>query len=265
VDLLLIVKKWGEIRIRNISQVIFDDRAYDKLVLPQDKKELIKALVLNSTNTFTDIIMGKGGGCIFLLHGNPGIGKTLTAEAVAELLHRPLYSVSVGELGTNTQTLETKLRDILDVASHWDAVILIDEADIFLERRTENDVNRNAMVGIFLRLLEYHQGVLFLTTNRVKCFDEAFHSRISVALKYNDLTDQSRELIWNNLLESAKITGLDTAALSKHNLNGRQIRTTIRLAQALAYSEGKQVELIHIMRTINIAHQFAVDLNLQKS
>jgi hypothetical protein len=39
-----------------------------------------------------------------------------------------------------------------------------------LEKRTENDVKRNAMVGIFLRLLEYHQGVLFLTTNRVKCF-----------------------------------------------------------------------------------------------
>jgi len=204
--------------------------------------------------------MGKGGGCIFLLHGNPGTGKTLTAEAVAELLHRPLYSVSVGELGTSTQTLETKLRDILDVASHWNAVILIDEADIFLEKRTENDINRNAMVGIFLRLLEYHQGVLFLTTNRVKCFDEAFHSRISVALKYNDLTDQSREVIWTNLLESAKITGFDVKELAKHKLNGRQIRTAIRLAQALAYSEGKTVQLQHILCTITITNQFALDL-----
>ena len=43
-----------------------------------------------------------------------------------------------------------------------------------LEKRTENDVKRNAMVGIFLRLLEYHQGVLFLTTNRVKCFGTPF-------------------------------------------------------------------------------------------
>jgi hypothetical protein len=54
------------------------------------------------------------------------------------------------------------LREILEIASVWDAVVLIDEADIFLEKRTEEDIKRNALVGIFLRLLEYHQGVLFL-------------------------------------------------------------------------------------------------------
>ena len=63
-----------------------------------------------------------------MLHGSPGVGKTLTAEAIAELLHRPLYSVSVGELGTNTQELEDKLREILEVASTWKAVVLLDEA-----------------------------------------------------------------------------------------------------------------------------------------
>jgi len=70
--------------------------------------------------------------------------------------------VSVGELGTSTIDLEEKLREILEIASVWDAVVLIDEADIFLEKRTEEDIKRNALVGIFLRLLEYHQGVLFL-------------------------------------------------------------------------------------------------------
>ena len=51
------------------------------------------------------------------------------------------------------------------------------------------------MVGIFLRLLDYHQGVLFLTTNRVKSFDSAFHSRISVALKYPDLDVAQRQQV----------------------------------------------------------------------
>lgn len=109
----------------------------------------------------------------------------------------------MGELGTNAKKLEERLKEILEVACSWNAVVLIDEADIFLERRTENDIQRydsideihviqsrslshfrNAMVGIFLRLLEYHQGILFLTTNRVKSFDNAFYSRISIALKY---------------------------------------------------------------------------------
>lgn len=253
-------KKWGEVLIGNVSPVMFDDKAFDKLVFPPEKKKLIKSLVENSNESFSDIITGKGGGCIFLLHGSPGVGKTLTAEAIAELLHRPLYSVSVGELGTNTKELEKKLREILELAGIWDAVILIDEADIFLEKRSENDIMRNAMVGIFLRLLEYHQGVLFLTTNRVKVFDEAFHSRISVALKYEDLNEGAREQIWNNLLDTAKIEGLDHKALAKYELNGRQIRTTIRLAQSLAHTEGIKVGQKHISDTVDVANQFVDDL-----
>jgi len=217
--------------------------------------------VINNENAFADIISGKGAGCIFLLHGRPGCGKTLTAEAIAEMLHRPLYSVSVGELGTSTITLEHKLRDILEVAGVWDAVILIDEADIFLEKRAENDIERNAMVGIFLRLLEYHQGILFLTTNRVKAFDDAFHSRISVALKYEDLAQPARRKVWKNFCEIADIKNLDMDELAKSELNGRQIRNTIRLSQALAKSEGIPVNMKHINRTVDISNQFQNFLN----
>ena len=78
----------------------------------------------------------------------------MTAESIAELLKRPLYSVAIGELGTTPDKLEDKLRDILDMASRWNAVILLDEADVFLEKRADNDIHRNAMVGVFLRLLE---------------------------------------------------------------------------------------------------------------
>jgi len=166
----------------------------------------------------------------------------------------------VGELGTNTTELEKSLQEILEVASAWNAVVLLDEADIFLEKRSENDVARNAMVGIFLRLLEYHQGVLFLTTNRVKSFDSAFHSRISVALKYPDLDVAQRQQVWSNLLQAARIEHLDVAELGKHELNGRQIKTTIRLAQALALHEGCSVEQRHVSSTLAVARQFSDDL-----
>ena len=264
-------KKWGEILVQNLSTIIFDSLAYDKLVLPLDKKSLIKALVLNNNEKcFSDIISGKGCGCIFLLHGTPGVGKTLTAEAIAELLEKPLYSVSVGELGTNTTELENKLREILEVAGTWKAVVLIDEADIFLEKRNESDIIRNAMVGIFLRLLEYHQGVLFLTTNRVKNFDSAFHSRISVALKYSELDFEARAQIWENFLKAADIPFtsvptddknlLNIKTLAQYDLNGRQIRTTVRLAQALAQQENIPVAPQHIEVTVKIANQFQHDL-----
>jgi hypothetical protein len=255
-----VTKQWGRFSVGNISPIAYRDDAFDQLVLAEDKKELVRALVTNGGGGFQDIISGKGGGCIFLLHGDPGVGKTLTAEAIAELLHRPLYSVAVGELGTNTEQLEKSLRQILDVAQIWNAMVLIDEADIFLEKRTSGDILRNAMVGIFLRLLEYHQGVLFLTTNRVTEFDSAFHSRISVALKYGALTREAREKIWTNLLAAARIDGLDPAELSLTEINGRQIKNTIRLAQGLAAQQDVPVSAKHIEMTLSVSQQFQRDL-----
>jgi ATPase family associated with various cellular activities (AAA) len=255
-----VTKEWGRFLVDNISAIQFRERAFDQLVLDDDKKQMVKALVTNGAGQFTDIISGKGGGCIFLLHGAPGVGKTLTAEAIAELLHRPLYSVSVGELGTNVESLEKNLREILDVAQIWNAVILIDEADIFLEKRTSGDIQRNACVGVLLKLLEYHQGVLFLTTNRVTEFDTAFYSRISVALKYGELTENARGQIWANLLDAAGISGMDNEELAKLDLNGRQIKNTLRLAQSLAKQEGTMVHARHVLHVVNIGQQFMRDL-----
>lgn len=62
------------------------------------------------------------------------------------------------------------------------AVVLLDEADVFLEERDMKDLNRNALVSVFLRALEYYNGIVILTSNRVGTFDEAFKSRIQLAL-----------------------------------------------------------------------------------
>jgi len=51
---------------------------------------------------------------------------------------------------------------------------------------------------VFLRALEYFRGILFITTNRVGTFDDAFISRIHVALYYPPLVDHDRVLIWEN-------------------------------------------------------------------
>jgi len=171
-------------------------------------------------------------------------------------------TISVGELGTNTEQLENTLREILEVASTWDAVILIDEADIFLEKRSENDITRNAMVGIFLRLLEYHQGVLFLTTNRVKTFDKAFHSRISIALKYEDLNNNAREQVWKNFLDFTGINDIDVDKLVKYDLNGRQIKNIIRLALSLSAAQNQKPALSHFMTAINTTIKFQDDILL---
>jgi len=62
--------------------------------------------------------------------------------------------------------------------------MLLDEADVFLVKRNRDDYQRNSIVSVFLRMLEYYTGFLFLTFNRVGTFDEAFKSRIRISLYY---------------------------------------------------------------------------------
>lgn len=139
-------------------------------------------------------------------------------------------------MGTDSRTLEAQLSRILDIAHVWGAVLLLDEADVFLERRSVHDLQRNALVSVFLRLLEYFQGILFLTTNRVETFDEAFQSRIHIALRYNDLDRRAKKVIWNTFLEMVAreecasggtqrkiVSNEELEGLAKRQLNGRQV------------------------------------------
>lgn len=84
---------------------------------------------------------------VILLDGPPGVGKTLTAESVAETMKAPLYTMSGGELGTRSNDVEKRLSDILEMASMWNAILLIDEADIFMEQRAPSELERNELVA----------------------------------------------------------------------------------------------------------------------
>lgn len=92
------------------------------------------------------------------------------------MTHRPLYIVSAGELGTEPEHLDKKLTEILELTQLWDAVLLLDEADVFMQARNNTDVSRNALVSIFLRQVEYYRGILIFTTNMIDTMDQAFES-----------------------------------------------------------------------------------------
>ena len=78
-------KKWCQFFVDMVSAPRFSDRVFDQLVLPERQKSLMRVLVEEHTkeaNDFDDFIKGKGRGLIALLHGPPGVGKTLTAEVL---------------------------------------------------------------------------------------------------------------------------------------------------------------------------------------
>ena len=118
------------------------------------------------------------------------------AECIADYVKRPLLSLTCSDIGVKPDEIERNLMRWFKIAESWGAIMLVDEADIYLEQRQVTDVSRNHLVAGFLRALDYYKGILFLTTNRVGTFDEAFISRIHVIIHYPDFTDEERDRVW---------------------------------------------------------------------
>lgn len=261
----------GLIPIESIRDVTWNSDTFDRrLVLNYKKKELIKALIKvhNSPSNRpqkSDIIEGKGKGLIILLHGGPGTGKTLTAESIAEFTHCPLYRVTCGDIGTDPESVEKYLETVLYIGTVWRCVVLLDEADVFLEERTPTDLQRNALVSVFLRTLEYFEGILLLTSNRVGTFDEAFKSRVQLTIHYPPLDSRGRYSIWDmffrDMLGSDERTNQDELqdqlnTLAQETMNGRQIRNVINTARQLAKYRGEVLAFPHIEQALDVAREF---------
>jgi SpoVK/Ycf46/Vps4 family AAA+-type ATPase len=201
-----------------------------------------------------DLVQGKGRGLFILLHGPPGVGKTSTAELIALYTKRPLYSITCGDIGLTPRQIEIKLSKHFALANKWGCVLLLDEADVFLMKRDWRDMNRNALVSVFLRVLEYYSGILFLTTNRIGVIDEAFKSRVHICLRYPTISIESTRSIWENQLNriarenadkkvkivfnKAELFGFADKHYKNHaatgtTWNGRQIRNAFQTAIAL--------------------------------
>ncbi|OTA87891.1 hypothetical protein M434DRAFT_399297 [Hypoxylon sp. CO27-5] len=251
-------RRWGHFNVEHLQEVKFDKEAFKYLVLDDEIKLTVRALIgkfASANGKVTpwpnDFVKNKGQGRIFLLHGSPGVGKTCTAECVAELARRPLLSLTSGDLSTNSYQVEKNLEYFLHLGERFGAMVLLDEADVYLEARRAKDIARNGLVSIFLRALEYYRGVLFLTTNRVQTFDSAFTSRIHVALHYKALTDSDREKIWLNSFErlerdsggkvhvgvATREYAYESRDVQTLRWNGREIRNALQTAVALAETE----------------------------
>lgn len=149
-----------------------EDEAFDQLQILPEKKTIITALVQSHFSRkqleqegievpSQDLIRGKGRGIVILLHGLPGVGKTATAEAVAQKWKKPLFPITCGDLGFTPEKVEQSLKEIFRLAHLWDCILLLDEADVFIAQRAKHgtDLQRNALVSgeyLFLSLTLSH-------------------------------------------------------------------------------------------------------------
>ncbi|CEL54617.1 hypothetical protein RSOLAG1IB_11706 [Rhizoctonia solani AG-1 IB] len=266
---------WGDVLVENLSEIRFNEFALDQLVIKTEQKTMIRALVKTFSESGSNLLTDKGGGATIVLDGDPGTGKMLTAEALSEHLKCPLYVISSGELRTQAQELEKQLHNIREMAAAWKAIVLINEANILLETRNTYDIMRNSLVGVFLRELKYHTGVVILSTNKIRSFDKVFIPRISIAIHYPDLDESSRLLIWKQLLvragvnladsstplsgDSSYITHDELTSLAKKPVDACVIEQIIRGAQALSVADKEPLCVLHVRAALEINEQFEVD------
>lgn len=169
----------------------------------------------------------------FLLGDFTVTHNTLTAEVYSEVMNRPLYSVQASQLGLTPEDLEKALLRVFDRARRWNAILLIDESDVYVAARGSN-LEQNAIVGVFLRVLEYYNGVLFLTTNRSDLIDDAISSRCIAKIDYGVPTRDDQYRIWKILTEVAGLKMSDASiarVVDKYPvLSGRDVKNLLKLA-----------------------------------
>lgn len=277
-------KLWVQFYVEDLKPMVWNDQAYEHLVYDAQQKDLVLSFVENHNthgqgsskpSAMEDVIRGKGNGLILLLSGPPGTGKTLTAEAVADRTHRPLFYLQAEDLGINAASLGANIKRVFEMATDWDAVILLDEADVFMAERNPNDIHRNELVSIFLRELEYFRGIIFLTTNLYHTIDSAFRSRVNLHLLFQALPKEARETVWRKFLdrlpeakalpptdepsssEDKPIDDEDIKQLSLWQLNGREIKNAVKMVRSWCDHKGYLVTLERLENGIRVTNPHA--------
>ncbi|KAH6682238.1 P-loop containing nucleoside triphosphate hydrolase protein [Plectosphaerella plurivora] len=272
-------KEWCRYLVDNLREVTWKDDAWKSLILDEEEKTVLQALVTshrypgNARNQPEQ----KGKGLVILLHGTPGSGKTLSAETSAEMSRKALLSASLGDLNKFNVpwAFERKLKQVLQYATLWEAVVLLDEADVFLEAREagagastgdKGSTARNALVAVFLKELEYFSGIVFLTTNRLASFDAAMKSRVHLSLRFAPPGVETRRRIWRQNLAAvpAEETSIGEGAavdeateiLLQYDLNGREICNALNTARTIARFEGVPLGVPHVQRVLKVRTTF---------
>lgn len=148
----------------------------------------------------------------------------------------------------------------------WTGITLLDEADVFMQERTLQNLKRNKLVSS--RVLEYYEGILFLATNRVETIDHAFKSRIHLFIAYSLLSADARGELWTSFILRANrdqtpewLTTVFLDYLTEKKVNGREIKNIVRVGQSLARNEQRDMKTADLLQGLELLEQFETDFS----
>lgn len=221
-----------------LTEYVYTPDKVNLLVLPKDHRELVEILTMDAEVLIEDVVEGKTGGTMILLEGRPGLGKTLLAEVYAEKMEKVLYKIQAGQLGVTPESVATGIGKVYENAARWGAVVLLDEADVYIRKRDES-MEHNAVVAALLVTFERQTAITFMATNRSDDVDEAIISRCIAVVHFDMPTAEASGQIWRiqaNTMDIDLDDGVIEEMVQHHRekdggqrATGRDIRALLKL------------------------------------
>ena len=187
-----------------------------------------------------------------LFAGASGTGKTLAARLLAATLGKELFRIDLAAtVNKYIGETEKNLERAFAAAEELDAVLLLDEGDALMAKRTEvgsaNDRYANLETNYLLQRIESYGGILLVTSNAAERIDTAFQRRMDVVIQFRAPDEAQRHRILALHLDTAAIPDdllQDIAA--RCALSGGQLCNLAQHARLLAIEQGQQLHAGHL-------------------
>ncbi|KAL9654345.1 hypothetical protein ABK040_010374 [Willaertia magna] len=228
------------------SHLFYPNVKLDNVVLPKAQKDLIVDTVVNFEKFKTikkqlgfDEIITYGNSIVLLFYGPSGTGKTMCAQALANVLGKKMLLINFA----NVNDKEAVLKFIFREAKINDALLFFDECESFFEDRGYYRSDTAAL----LTEIEKFDGLIVMATNRQYDLDEAMHRRISCVFEFSNPDPILRKAIWEkHIPEKVKLApDVDLESLSlEFELSGGLIKNAVLSALSYAISRDSENPII---------------------
>jgi len=252
-------------RLELLAKRIVPSAKWDDLVLPEAQTLVLRQLAAQSRNRMTVYetwgfaTKGRRGlGLSALFAGPSGTGKTLAAEVLAAELRLDLYRVDLSAVVSKyIGETEKNLKQVFDAAEAGGCMLLFDEADALIGKRSEvkdsHDRYANIEVGYLLQRMESFQGLAILTTNMKSSLDKSFQRRLRFTVDFPFPDAMQRQQIWERVFPVQTPTkGLDYGRLAALNMTGGNIRNIALNAAFLAADAKAPVGMAHLLQAAQL-------------
>ena len=264
-DVAQAVRSEFETDLGTVASRVEVSQSWSDLVVPDDTGRTIAELVDQLRHRSTVLgrwgfqrKLGKGLGTTALFSGEPGTGKSMVAGLIARELGLELYQIDLSRvLSKWIGETEKNLAKVFDAAETGHVVLLFDEADALMGKRTadiksSNDRYANLETNFILQRLEAFHGVAILTSNLESSIDPALSRRLSFELRFPFPDEDQRAQIWRRMLpDELPIEGeIDYPLLAaRFELAGGHIRNIVlRAAYLAAGDRAGALSMAHLLR-----------------